>query len=584
MTKTSPFRWRRALGLVRPTLPVIFFILFASLSVAAVHAVEPLILKRLFDDLEAGRGIEAMTMVLVLFAGLVFVREALQAVATWLTWRTRLRLQHRLLDLSVERLHAMPLSYHQRTGVGATMTRLDRSIQGFIGAFHQVAFNFIPALVYLGLSLYFMLRLNWTLALVVFAFALLPAVIGRFTAPVQTRRERRLLDRWTSIYSRFNEVLAGIVTVKSFAREGAEKRRFLSDVGKANDDVERGVGFDSGVTAAQNLVVGAARISALAIGAILVANDEITLGTLVAFLGYVSGLFGPVTGLTGIYQTVHSASVSLDAILELLDTPELVTDSPSARIAKGLQGNIRFADVRFAYPGAERELLTGINLDIVSGERIAIVGPSGVGKSTLMSLLQRFYDPTAGSITIDGHDLRDLTQQSLRQHIGVVLQDSLLFNDSIRNNIAYGNSEACDVAISEAARHANAHDLIMRLPEGYETLAGERGSRLSVGERQRVAIARALLKDSPILIFDEATSALDAETEALVQEAVDHLTRNRTTFLIAHRLSTVVNADRIIVVRDGAVSEEGSHAQLMAASGYYASLVERQIGGLLLTD
>jgi len=237
--------------------------------------------------------------------------------------------------------------------------------------------------------------------------------------------------------------------------------------------------------------------------------------------------------------------------------------------------------VHFSYRDLNRPLLRGISLHVRPGEIVAVVGPSGSGKSTLMALLQRLYDPNEGRILLDGRDLRELKQRVLRRHLGVVLQEPILFDDSVRDNIAYGNPGASREAIEAAARAANAHPFIERLPLGYDTHVGERGSRLSVGERQRVSIARALLKDPPILILDEPTAALDAESEQLVQESIERLIRGRTTFMIAHRLSTVVAADRIVVLRDGRIVEDGNHRSLMEADGYYADLVKRQVRGLL---
>jgi ATP-binding cassette subfamily B protein len=244
---------------------------------------------------------------------------------------------------------------------------------------------------------------------------------------------------------------------------------------------------------------------------------------------------------------------------------------------------VRFEGVAFAFEGAP-PLLRGIDVHVRPGEVVALVGPSGAGKTTLVSLLQRFHDPCAGTIRLDGRDLRTLKQTSVRQQIGVVLQDALLFNETIRENLAYGRPDASRREIEDAARAAHAHDFISRLPDGYETLVGERGSRLSAGERQRIAIARAILKNPALLVLDEPTSALDAESEALVQEALDRVMEGRTTFAIAHRLSTVVNADRILVLREGRITEQGTHHELMRRGGYYASLVARQTKGLISVD
>jgi ATP-binding cassette, subfamily B, bacterial len=371
------------------------------------------------------------------------------------------------------------------------------------------------------------------------------------------------------------------VTVKSFAMEDAEKKRFLDEVNSANEVVIRGVGVDSGVGAAQNLVQIAARVAALALGGVLVLRGEITVGTLVAFLGYVGGLFGPVLGLSGVYKTLRTARVSVDEVYAILDAQDLLGDAPHAQEVSHVRGEIELSRVRFGYHPGGPPLLDGIDLTIRPGEWVAVVGPSGAGKSTLVALLQRFYDPSEGAVRVDGRDIRELKQISLRRHIGVVLQDPLLFNESVLDNIAYGCPDAKFSEIEAAARAANAHGFVSRLPDGYHTVIGERGSRLSVGERQRIAIARTLLKDPPILILDEPTSALDAESEQLVQQALDRVTKGRTTLVIAHRLATVVHADRIVVLRGGRIVEQGSHAELLARGGYYAGLVEKQTRGLL---
>lgn len=555
-----------------------------TIITAMINAGEPLVLKYLFDDLAAHQKIRTLFIGVAALAGLGLIREIGTAGANWLTWRTRIGIHYSLLEAMVGRLHQLPLSFHRTEGVGAIMTKLDRSIQGFLNAVTQLLFNVFPAVLYLAIAIGVMVELNWKLALLVICFAPVPAIIAAFAAPEQTRRERTLFDQYVRIYSRFNEVLSGILTVRSFSMEDMEKQRFLREVDRANQTVIRGVSVDSGFGAATNLVVMIARVAAIGLGGWLYIRGEVTLGTILAFLGYVGSLFSPIQGLSGVYQTIQRASVSLDEIFAILDAQEHLGDRPNARALQNIRGDVVFDNVHFAYEQTNRPVLRGVNLKVSAGETIAIVGPSGAGKTTLMALLMRFYDPVTGTICLDGTDLRDLKQSSLRRSIGVVLQDPLLFNDTARNNIAYGRPEATLPEVMDSAKAANAHDYISRLPEGYETVLGERGSRLSVGERQRITIARALVKNPPIIVLDEATSSLDAESEAMVQEALERLMKGRTTFVIAHRLATVVNADRIIVMVEGRVAESGSHAELMRKSGYYASLVKRQTRGLIQNE
>ncbi|SNB44976.1 ABC transporter ATP-binding protein [Geobacter sp. DSM 9736] len=574
---------RRALSFIRPHRKTIPFILLFMLMVAALGALEPLIYKVVFDRLGSGSNIASLLMAVGAIMAAAVARETLNGFSNRLCWKIRLAVNYHLLDATTARLHSLPLSYHRGETVGSLMTRLNHGINGFVAAVADIAFNILPGLIYLSISVVIMIRLDWRLSLVVVLFAPLPALIGIYASREQTARESALLNRWGIIFSRFNEVLSGIVTVKSFAMEEAERKRFMGDVAEAHGIVRRGVVTDTKIGAIQNLVIMLAKTASIGFAVLLIQRGETTVGTLMAFLGYQGGIFGPVNNLTGIYQTLRKASISFDIVFSILDAEDRLKDAPHALPVRSVQGEVSFRNVSFSYT-RDRRILDNIDLHVRPGETVAIVGPSGSGKTTMVSLLQRFYDPTDGSIKLDGQDLRSLQQRSLRQQIGVVLQDALVFNDTIRNNIAYGRPDASDAEIEAAARAANAHAFISQLPEKYDFVVGERGCRISVGERQRISIARALLKSPSLLILDEATSALDAESEALVQEALDRLVKGRTSFIIAHRLDTVVGADRILVLKNGRIIESDNHERLMRRNGYYASLVRSQSRGLLLAS
>jgi len=547
---------KRAIGFIVPHKGILSVIMLLTIILAALGALEPLVMKYIFDKLGTGVMMSLLTGILML-VGLNIAREAVNSLSNWLAWRVRLDVNYGILEATVSRLHTLPVTYHRQETVGGIMTKLDRGVNGFVGAISDMAFNVFPGVVYLLISLFIMFKLDARLSFIVLFFAPLPALIGMWAADEQTQRERMLVERWTKIFSRFNEVLTGIFTVKSFAMEDAEKHRFMSGVVSANKMVLRGVGIDTGVDAAKNIIGILARVSALGAGGYFVIKGEITAGTLVAFLGYATGLFTPVQGLTGVYQTMRKATVSLGIIFSILDAHDHMSDSPKARPVdhmsdspkarpvRGLRGDVCFDGVSFSYQ-SERPVLNNICLRLKPGECVALVGPSGAGKTTIAALLQRLYDPEYGSIMIDGSDIRELKQRSLRAKIGVVSQDALLFNDTVGNNIAYGRPWASKDEIVAAAQVANAHDFIMRLPKGYDTVIGERGGMISAGEKQRVSIARAIVKDPPILILDEATSSLDAESELAVQQALVQ------------------------------IIESGSHHELLKTGGYYASLVECQ--------
>ena len=486
------------------------------------------------------------------------------------------KVMYDLRDQVYSALQRLSLSYFENRSTGEIMSRVNSDTEHVERIFIDGLEGLLTAsLTLVGISI-LLFALNWKLALL----SLIPIPLLMVAASVFTKRMHRYYHRIRESTGALNaylqDAISGIRETIGFNRQRDERTRFntlSADYSRSN---LRAMYLWSVYSPSMMFVGSLGTVLILWHGTQEVLAGTLTVGELVMFLGYLALFYVPINQIHSVNHLLQHALAASERVFEILDTEPEVTDRPGAiEPPARLRGAIRFDAVQFWYR-PDLPVLTGITVDVKAGERIALVGPSGAGKSTLLKLLMRFYDVKGGTITIDGYDLRDLRLLSLRDHIGLVQQEPFLFNGTVRENIAYGDPGADAVRIEAAARAAHAHDFVRELPEGYDTWIGERGVKLSVGQKQRVSIARVLLKNPPIVILDEATSNVDTETEAKIREALNFLTQGRTTFVIAHRLSTLQDVDRIIVVDHGRIVEEGGHHALLSAGGLYAQLYEAQ--------
>ena len=561
----------------------LFLVVGLATVSAGAQALAPLYIAQAVDGLKAfvdgevepsvaARGLAiAMLLVLVLFlAGWLLnagSRIALVAVGQRLLLRIRTQI--------MTKVNALSLSYFDRHKAGDLLSRLTNDTDVINRAVGMGLSRLVSSFLLLFAILIGMLALNWRLALA--SFALLPpmyvsTVVFSKRARTAFRKTRKTIS---GVSSELEQNISGARVAQAFNRQGWNSQSFRK-LNRANRDANVGAESLTAAFAPTMDIIGAIGIAVvLAYGGYLTRLELVSIGVIVAFLQYVRRFFEPVRALSMLWAQVQSAIAGAERIFELLDEVPQVEDAADARPLALTEGRVELSGVTFAYePGTP--VLQGIDLVAEPGQTVALVGPTGAGKTTIISLLERFYDVQSGAVTIDGQDVRSVTQDSLRQSISIVLQDTFLFADTIRYNIRYGRPDATDADIEAAARRARAHQFIEKLPDGYDTMLQEGATNLSRGQRQLLAIARALLKDPRILVLDEATSNADTRTELLIQEALGELLQDRTSFVIAHRLSTVRRADVIYVIESGRVAERGTHEELLRADGSYARIYRSQ--------
>ena len=551
--------------------------ILALMLTAALSLTLPLAVRRVIDNFST-ENVEILDLYFVAAIGVA----ALLALGTGLRYALVTRLGERVVaDIRkavFDRVIGLSPSFYETVMTGEILSRITTDttlIQSVIGSSVSVALRNV--LIFLGgmiLMLFTSAKLTGLVLLIV------PLVV----VPILTLGRRlRVLSRenqdWIAASSgQAAETLSAVQTVQSFAQESVARRDFSDVTEKSFEVAKQRITVRSIMTVAVMFLVFAGVVGVLWIGTRDVRADQMSSGALVQFVIYAIMVAGAVAALSEIWGELQRAAGATERLVELLNATDKVNDPAAPKDCPApLRGDVRFESVSFAYPSRpDRQALDAVSLAVKPGETVAFVGPSGAGKTTVMQMIQRFYDPHEGAIKLDGVDLREMQREDFRSQIAVVPQDPVIFSGSARDNIRFGRPEASDAEVEAAAKAAAAHEFIEALSEGYDTKLGERGVMLSGGQKQRVAIARAILRDAPVLLLDEATSALDAESERAVQEAVEHLSKNRTTLIVAHRLATVKKADRIVVMQDGAVVAEGTHDALVAENGLYARLARLQ--------
>jgi ATP-binding cassette subfamily B protein len=481
-------------------------------------------------------------------------------------------------------IHDLSLRFHLERRTGSLTKIVERGTKSIDMMLYFLLFNIAPTVVELGaICIIFLVKFGAGLVAATLAMVAIYIIFTRKVTDWRAQLQRQMNDVDNKAIGRAVDSLLNYETVKYFGAEEREAKRYDEAIGAFTRAAVRNEVSLAWLNIGQAFITNLMMAGAMIFTVWGWSKGRFTPGDVVLVNSLLMQLFRPLDMLGWVYRSIRQGLIDMEAMWGLLDTPAEITDKPGAEPLRVGQGHVRFEGVRFGYE-PEREILKTLDLDIPAGTSLAIVGPSGAGKSTIARLLYRFYDPTAGRITIDGQDVADVTQASLRLAIGIVPQDTVLFNETIGYNIAYGRDEATHADVEKAARGAAIDRFIEALPEHYESMVGERGLKLSGGEKQRVAIARTLLKNPPILVLDEATSALDSRTEQAIQETLDRVAESRTTVMIAHRLSTIVNADQIVVLDDGRVAERGTHEDLLERGGLYADLWYRQAAEQLLEE
>lgn len=570
---------RRYMQFVRPYKWYIVATMIIGIIKFAIPLLIPLLLKYVVDEIIGNTKLPisakverlwwAIAAMLVIF---IIIRPIVEYYRQYFAQWTASKVLYDIRNRLFTHMQKLSFTYYSNHRTGEIISRVINDVEQTKDFIITGLMNLWLDMTTIIIALVIMIKMDIKLTIISISTLPLYAFSVKYFFGRLRQRTRMRSQALAELQAYLHERVQGMPVMKSFAIEEEEQKRFSKQNNNFLTKALMHTSWNAKSFSVVNTVTDIAPIIVIGYAGYQVLLGHITVGTMVAFVGYIDRLYSPLRRLVNSSTTLTQSFASMDRMFEFLDETYDIVDAPNAVDCKEVKGDIVFENVTFAYSKNEPPVLRDISFSVKAGETIALVGMSGGGKSTLVSLIPRFYDVTEGRILLDGVDIRDIRVRSLRDKIGIVFQDSFLFSDSVKENILLGKPDATDEEVIAAAKAANAHDFIMNLPDGYDTKVGERGIKLSGGQKQRIAIARVFLKNPPLLIFDEATSALDLESEHYIQEALERLAKNRTTFIVAHRLSTITHADRIFLIEDGMVVESGTHDELMAKKGQYYHL------------
>ena len=570
---------RKLAHFVTPYKSHLILLLCLTATMTTLGMLPPLVMKFIIDEVITEGDWRLLEVLLIISICLPITSAAMRVWVSFTNAYVGWGVTTFMRKHTYEYMLKLPMRFYDEMGTGKIMSRIMSDIASVRSMVTSRMLGILVDFISFWVALVLCMSLNWKMGCLL--LLLIPLYFFNYYGWRTPMREsfslwRRKMDQ---VSVGLQERLSGVQLVKSYGRERREHRSFADDTHQSLDAAMQTAVHRAGYMAGSWGVSGFRNTVIFCLGCYYVIEGEMTYGAVMAFFAYSSRMFRPILNLTQIAMRLQAVMVSVDRVLEILDFPIEIADKEDAVELPPIKGHIKFENVHFEYKEGE-PVLKGINLEVQPGQMVALVGHTGCGKTTLTSLLMRFYDVKEGRITIDGHDMRDVKLRTLRTQIGQVLQDSVMLNGTIRENLLYGRPDATEAALIEAARIAEIHEFIMRTPEGYDSMLGKDGIKLSVGEKQRLAIARAVLTNPAVLILDEATSSLDSLSEALIQKAMTRVLKGRTSFAIAHRLSTIVNADIIVVMDHGEIVEQGTHSELLQIpDGIYRQLYEHQAAG-----